>query len=197
MAKQLIKQAKFVQSIKKIIKAFDALEIDWCLIGGRAVEMRTNPPQSPDIDLLCSAQDATPREILEAFDNEGIRLKERYEPGDIAFMKDIKNGTEIDVMPSFDPFDAAVILRAGVIKLKGLEIPVAIAEDLVMMKARAACDSSAGLIGRPKDKAERDVAAIKILAGDNDLDLKYIKETLIDEHWDDELALLKKAGVLK
>lgn len=84
----------------------------WCMIGGRAVEFYTNPPQTPDVDILCSATHYDILKTIKKFKAVGLNLREEYEDGYIAFLRDKENDIEVDIMPTYDRFELQAISDA-------------------------------------------------------------------------------------
>lgn len=193
MNKHLIESPSFCPAIKKLKTVLpDGL---WALIGGRAVEVHSNPKQTPDIDILCNGLKLDTWALLHDLKAIGIVPTIPYEDGFILFLEDKKADVEIDIMPSYDAFDIRAIKRASMAKCNGVSFPVVQPEDLVIMKAQAACDAGGGLMGRTKMKIKHDMDAIQILDKEVDLDKDYIVKVLRAERWFEELRLLRKLGL--
>lgn len=162
----------------------------WCLIGGRAVEVWTNPPQTPDIDLLVRTKDDTEIEkIAEALGAHSIQQAAPVERGDphakfVTFAQ--KSAVEVDLLVACDDLHFQVIRRAPRKTINGVSFPVAFAEDIVILKSQCLVD-----LGRPKDKKVRDRRAIRDIASSVDLSKDYIVGTLRAYGWWDELAYLR------
>ncbi len=192
---RFIDNKAFPRVIKKITKGMG--NIPWCLIGGRAVEVWTNPPQTPDLDILYDANELDGVAVVDRLEAVGISLNENYREGDIIFMLDRKEKVEVDVLPTYDPLNVTMIRAAKPIVIQGVSTPVVSPENLVILKAQILADAEAGSVAREPDKLERDAASIRTLGLRRDLDRFYIGRTLKREGWDDEIKILKRLGVLK
>ncbi len=193
MNKHLLESPSFCPAIKKLKTVLpNGL---WALIGGRAVEVHSNPKQTPDIDILCNGMEIDVWDLIKSLAAIGIKPVEEYEEGYILFAEDKALDVEIDIMPSYDLFDIRAIKRAGKATCNGVSFPVVQPEDLVIMKAQAACDAGGGIMGRTKQKVKHDMDAIRILNDAVDLDMDYIVKTLRRERWFEELRLLRKLGL--
>ena len=193
MNKHLIESASFCPAMKKIKKVMNGSS--WALIGGRAVEVHTNPPQTPDIDILCDASGVDACDLINAFKSIGVVLTMPYEEGDIIFLIDKALDVEIDVLPTYDGFDVRAIKRAKNATCNGVGFPVVQPEDLIVMKTQAASSAGGGMMGRSKEKVKHDMDAIRTLIKEVDLDKDYIVKVLRAERWFDELRLLRKLGL--
>ena len=193
MNKHLIESPSFCPAIKKLKTVLNGNP--WALIGGRAVEVHSNPKQTPDIDILCDGRKLDVWALIRSLKAVGIVLTIPYEDGFILFLEDKQIDVEIDIMPSYDPFDIRAIKRAETAKCNGVSFPVVQPEDLVIMKAQAACDAGGGMMGRTKMKIKHDMDAIQILNEEVDLDKDYIVKILRAERWFEELRLLRKLGL--
>lgn len=193
MNKHLIESPSFCPAIKKLKTVLP--QGLWALIGGRAVEVHSNPKQTPDIDILCNGMKIDVWDLIKSLATIGIKPVEEYEEGYILFAEDKTLDVDIDIMPSYDSFDIRAIKRAEVAKCNGVSFPVVQPEDLVIMKAQAACDSGGGLMGRTKSKVKHDMDAIRILDEEVDLDKDYIVKVLRAERWFEELRLLRRLGL--
>lgn len=203
---KLIQSKNFCATIQKLVSAL--VNENWCLIGGRAVEVHANPPQSPDIDILIDGTTSDPEALIIELKKYNIVLKESYEPGDIVFMIDKSNSEEVDLIPTYDDFEIKAIGRArrgerfecvvgSVSSRSSVKFPVVQVEDLVILKAVAACDlNRTGLMGRGEEKVKRDIKAIQALAKDSKLDKQYIIDTLMRERWPKELKMLRTLRVV-
>lgn len=193
MNQHLIESPSFCPAIKKLKTVLE--EKTWALIGGRAVEVHSNPKQTPDIDILCDGRKLDVWALIRELSGIDIELTTPYEDGFILFLEDKSLDVEIDIMPSYDHFDIRAIKRSEKAKCNGVVFPVVQPEDLVIMKAQAACDAGGGMMGRTKEKVKHDMDAIRILNEEADLDKEYIVKTLRQERWFEELRLLRKLGV--
>lgn len=192
---RLIDTPEVKATIKRVAAALKGWR--WCLIGGRAVEVHSNPPQTPDIDVLVFVNPNDKGELLSAL-RPGFRLETRLDDEEdesefpMLFLRDRKNGIELDVVGAFEDIHFWTLDRAEDEKVAGIKIPVATAEDVVVLKSQAAL--SRGDIQR----RERDEKAIVAIADFTKLNKSHIKTTLFEAQADmsHELSLLRKLGVL-
>lgn len=171
----------------------------WCLIGGRAVEVWTNPPQTPDVDVLVNLHPKDIRDLENAVIKAGFDLLTRFHDVGMSpmwFFKDIRTGTEADIIAAYEDVHFWAIERSQILSFFDgkLRIPVARAEDVIILKANAACAP-----GRA-EKVSHDIEAIKAIAGSHnqDLDWEYIR-TVLDmagADWSDERTLLRRLHVI-
>ncbi len=193
---------EFADGMQRVTRALDGFK--YCLIGGRAVEMRANPPQTPDLDFLVMFGPKDAKRVIKSVEDEGFALirkffDEKYAP--MLFFKDVASDSadlKVDIIGAFEDVHEWAIERATMVKTKAkipyaIAFPCAQAEDIVIMKANAALSPKRG------EKAERDKAAIVALAESNDLDADYIEIVLTQAlaDWSDERELLLNLGVLK
>lgn len=194
---RLIETKEFCTTMKKVARVMGPGKPGkWCLIGGRAVEVYTNPPQSPDVDILFDATINRMPMIIRKFKTFNIVLVEEYEKDYIGFFVDEDNGVEVDVMPTYDPYEVEAIRLAEMTQCGEARFPVIGIEDLVIMKAGAAA-SEGGMMGRSQEKKLRDIKALLVLQNENDLDSEYIASIVKPSLMPREHKLLKKLGILK
>jgi hypothetical protein len=187
--RKFILDPRFGRIMRKVVRAMKPWS--WCMIGGRAVEVWTNPPQTPDVDLLAMVSDEDTAELERRYKKENIVLDQRPWSGlgaPTLFLRDKTLDVELDILGAYDPLHFAIIERAPVKSVQAVAFPVAFAEDLVMLKAQSATDP-----GRPTDKRGRDRKAILAIAQSVALNTVYICDTLERQPhgWADALALLR------
>lgn len=193
MSKKLIYEHSFPIVMKKCMRALRGYE--WCMIGGRAVEVWANPPQTPDLDLLVKFEARDAKHVIAAMKDEGFRLDKKFIDRDsvpMFFFTDTEERTEVDLIGAFEDVHDWAIERSVKKTVGGLKFSVALPEDIVILKAYAA-------VSPRREKRERDEAAIQALAADNELDTDYIEIILSQALADttDERKLLVKLGVLE
>ncbi len=165
----------------------------WCMFGGRAVEVWSNPPQTPDIDILTDLQDDDVETLVLRAQKFSIRLMEEVtgQGSPMVFLKDLKENVEIDIMGAYEELQYATIRRAVWKTIHGVRIPVAYAEDMVILKAQSALD-----FGRTPSKKIRDRRAIQHIASSVKLNKAFILTNLQNYRMTDEAGLLTRLGVL-
>jgi hypothetical protein len=134
-------------AIRAAAAAFRSGQTAYALIGGLAVGVRSGVavPTSSDRS-----------KIVARFVAEGFRLK-----GQFAHSLNFEHDSGEPVQLASDADFDAMISRAEVLTLSGIELPVVTTSDLIAMKRRAASDPA-----RRRSKALRDQADIALLEGD-------------------------------
>lgn len=181
--------ALIVKKVKKVIGRYP-----WCMIGGRAVEVWANPPQTPDVDFLVEFRPKDAKVLIEEMKTAKFVLLRQFFDKNYApmfFFKDEEFGVEVDLIGAFEDVHFWAIERAARKTISGVSVNVAQPEDIVILKANAA------LTPRRGEKVPRDMAAIKAIAESVDLDIDYIEVILTQASadWSDERALLNDLGI--
>jgi hypothetical protein len=137
-----------------LLEALTALEgwlrsekLDHVYIGGLAVALVGRPRITQDIDGIVLLGGMSIQELLRSATAAGFPPRV---PDAIAFTVESRvfllrhegTGVPIDLSIGFLPFEEEAVRRARSIRAKGLDIPVATPEDLLVLKAIA---------GRPRD----------------------------------------------
>lgn len=182
---------QFSRVMRKVVSAMAPWR--WCLVGGRAVEIWSNPPQTPDIDCLAEVEDGDVPEVVGRFRAVGIVAREVYTGvgAPILFLRDQRERVDVDVLGAYDPLHMWVVLSAVRRTVGGVRIPVARPEGVVALKAQSAID-----VGRPPGKKIRDRRAIATLAKSRRLDKGLLEGILIAYGWMEELRFLKSQGIV-
>jgi len=140
--------------VAPLLGALGALEgwlrseaLDHVYIGGLAVALVGRPRITQDIDGIVLLGGMSIREALRRARRAGLspRLPDAAgfaEKSRVLLLRHDGTGVPIDLSIGFLPFEEEAVRRARTMRAKGLEIPVATPEDLVVLKAIA---------GRPRD----------------------------------------------
>ena len=165
----------------------------WCLIGGRAVEVWTNPPQTPDVDVLAAVEDEQVPLVIRRMAAVRVTLNDSATGlgSPMLFFTHRATKVEVDVLGAYDPLHFAVIGEAIRRSVQSAPFRVAHAEGIVMLKAQAAVD-----VGRPAEKRTRDRRAILAIAASVRLRKSYIGTTLAAHGGTEEAALLRLMRVI-
>jgi hypothetical protein len=165
----------------------------WCLIGGRAVEVWTNPPQTPDVDVLAAVEDEHEPLLTARMAKAGVALNDRATGlgSPMLFYVHKRTRVEADVLGAYEPMHYAMIRESVRRTVQATRFRVAHAEGVVMLKAQAAVD-----VGRPVEKRSRDRRAILAVASSVRLKKHYIRQTLAEHQWTEEAALLRLLRVI-
>lgn len=172
-AKPFATTKTFARVMRAVNAAFsrindESANIGWCLIGGRAVELYNNPPQTPDVDILVAGESAleSGAAFPAAFRKCGFTLAGSYDPEDpVSFWKHQATGTELDILFGFGTFENRIIRDAKPETINGVSFPLVAIEDLIILKATAAvgAGTARGMMERSEEKAVRDKVALELL----------------------------------
>ena len=133
MSEKLIRTPEFKSTIKRVSTALR--KWSWCMIGGRAVEVHANPPQTPDVDILVAVQPQRKNELVTLIKNQGFDLIARLDEADdknefpMLFFRD-RNGWELDVAGAFEDIHFWAIVVAVMVHLDALLYPCQLLNEL-------------------------------------------------------------------
>ena len=136
-------EARFRLAIRALSKACHDAGVPWVLIGGIAVAARGAPRTTEDVDATVLAPGLDVDQLLEAFRAQQIvarvdDLKEMALRAQILLMRHTESAIELDVSLAWLGFEEEAIRRARPVDFgDGLEVPVALADDLIVYKAVA------------------------------------------------------------
>jgi hypothetical protein len=188
---RFIDTESFGRVMKKVVQIMRPW--GWCMFGGRAVEVWSNPPQTPDVDILTDLTDDDVENLALRSQRFSIRLASEAtgQGAPMVFLKDTRENVEIDIMGAYEELHYATIRRAVWKTIRGVRIPVAYAEDMIILKAQSALD-----YGRAPAKKIRDRRAIQNIASSVKINKAFVLENLQNYQMQDEIQLLKRLGVL-
>ncbi|MBN1148454.1 MAG: nucleotidyl transferase AbiEii/AbiGii toxin family protein [Anaerolineales bacterium] len=132
--------------LEKLIHLFDEHRIEYCVIGGQAVNAYVEPLVSLDVDLAVAIEQLGRVETLLA---RHFDLK-RF-PHSLIISQ---GGSDLRVQLQTDPRYAAFVARASDRLVLGLALPVASLEDVLSGKVWAAQDPDRRSSKRQKDLAD-------------------------------------------
>lgn len=132
--------------LERLIAKLDLHGIDYCVVGGQAVNAYVEPLVSLDLDLAISAEDIGKIESLLASEFAVERFAHSINVS--------LEGSDLRVQFQTDPRYTAFPQRAERRSVLGLELPVARLEDVLAGKVWAALDSSRRPSKRQKDLAD-------------------------------------------
>jgi hypothetical protein len=118
------------------------------VIGGVAASLQSKPRLTRDVDAVVLLGDSSMEDLVSAGSRFGIfpripdvlRFAQRNR---ILLLIHEPSSVELDVSLGIMPFEEEMIARAGLVVVKGLSIPLASPEDLVIMKSLAMRDVDA------------------------------------------------------
>jgi hypothetical protein len=162
---------------------FEQAGVAFALVGGLAASMRGQPRVTADVDLVIAADVDQASSIARGLD--GTPFKPLFEPIDeiiqTAFLLPLRHratSVKVDCALGLSGFEKQLLDRAETLSLSGRQVPVASAEDLLVMKA---------LASRPQDL--QDMQGIVVAMGHR-LDWDYCLNVAKDlgEAVDQDLA---------
>lgn len=143
-------------ALRDAVATFTELAIDYALIGGLAVGVRSGVPRATlDVDF------AVPSEVDRERLAHGLAGRGFAAAGQFAHSLNFRHPTGEPVQLALDPEFDAMIARAEPLALGDLSIRVVTTADLIAMKKRSAADPA-----RRRSKALRDLADVALLEGD-------------------------------
>jgi hypothetical protein len=150
--------------------AFEHLGVGWYLFGAQAALVHGTARLTADVDVTVDLGKFAPDTLMEILETAGFRAL-RDDPEFVARtrvlpVRHTATGMPVDIVIAGPGIEELFLQRAQVHDLGGVKVPVACAEDVIVMKI---------LGGRPKDLD--DVLAI-LAAKRHDLDLELVKDTL-------------------
>lgn len=155
------------------------------LVGGAAIIARVQPRLTTDLDLLLEVPAGAADSVLalahaHGYTHDEAETRELLEGGLVRLWgpPGTGRGVGVDLMFVDSPFLERVVARAADVSMGGATLPVATAEDLLLMKLEA---------GRPQDLD--DALAIKDAFGDR-LDLEYLRA------WAGQLGIERQLALL-
>ena len=135
-----------VDLLGQLIELFDSHGIQYCVIGGQAVNAYADPLVSLDLDVVVAADD---------LGRSAHILSERFEVKRFPHSLNISSpNSDLRVQIQLDPRYAEFPRRAVMAKVLGVGLPVAALEDVLQGKIWAALDTSRRPSNRQKDLAD-------------------------------------------
>ncbi len=147
--------------------------VPYMIIGGIAVIARGVPRHTQDIDATIAAEGLDLEKLIEAFQKQAIEPRidsclEFARQNQILLLRHAPSNTDIDLSLAWLPFEHEAIARAETMRLRGIKVQVARAEDLVVYKAVA---------WRDRDRA--DIERLLELYADQ-MDIAKIRAILVE-----------------
>ncbi|XYH97269.1 nucleotidyl transferase AbiEii/AbiGii toxin family protein [Sorangium sp. So ce1128] len=162
-------RSPFVELLGALAEVFSQLGAGWYLFGAQAALLHGAARLTADVDVTVDLQGREPEVLAKALTEAGFQLRVE----DIAFthrtrvlpLLHLATGVAADVVIAGPGLEELFLERAQLHDLDGIRVPVACAEDLIVMKL---------LAGRPKDIED----VVAILAARKDLKLDLARSTL-------------------
>lgn len=132
--------------LESLVSLLAEQHIDYCIIGGQAVNAYTEPVVSLDLDIVVAAGEIGLVESL---------LRERFKVEEFPHSINVSDpGSDLRVQIQTDPRYATFTERAETKQVLGLVLPVASVEDVLKGKIWAASDPERRASKRQKDLAD-------------------------------------------
>jgi len=157
------------EALRSLSRVLDERGLRWFVFGAQAVAIRGAPRATQDVDVTVEVSRVHLRPLVEALEAEGIGhrnpeiAEELLDSGAVLPMSH-PSGMEIDLVLAGSGLEDLALDRATRVRIEEVDVPVAHATDLVVMKA---------LAGRGKDL--EDIRAV--LAG-GDVDVAEARDLL-------------------
>lgn len=143
-------------ALRDAVAALETAGVRCALIGGTAVGARSGVPRATlDVDLAVPTSYSRPS-VVDALVGAGFELR-----GEHAHSVNFRHPNGEAVQLAFDPAFDQIVERARPVGIEGTHVAVAIVEDLIAMKERAARDPA-----QRRSKALRHLADVELLRGD-------------------------------
>jgi len=158
--------AEVLAALRRVL---DGQGLSWFVFGAQAVAVRGAPRATQDIDVTVQVEPMRLRALVEALGSEGLRhrypdtAEELIERGAVVPLSHA-SGMEVDLVLAGSGLEAIALGRASRVAIDGVEVPVAQATDLVVMKV---------LAGRGKDLDD-----LRSLLAGGEVDLAEVRNIL-------------------
>ena len=150
-------------------RVLDGRRLSWFVFGAQAVAVRGAPRATQDVDVTVQVERSQLAALVQALESEGLR--HRYpEIADELLARGAvvplihASGMEVDLVLAGSGLEAIALGRASRVAIDGVEVPVALATDLAVMKV---------LAGRGKDLDD-----LRSLLASGDVDLPEARDIL-------------------
>ena len=171
MAQKIDNQA-FNLTLNKLVKLFMGSRVRGAIIGGLAASVWSRERFTRDVDAVTTAVNEDLDRLIAVARELGLAAR-LDEPAAFArqsrmiLLRDTETGLDVDIAMAGFPFELDAIDRAATANLAGVAVPVAQADDIIIMKAVA---------GRRNDLAD----IIEILKSNQTLDLTRVRRYLAE-----------------
>lgn len=147
--------------------------VDHALIGALAISARGNPRATADVDLVVAIDTQRALDLVAALESSDFQplftnVQDVVEQAFILPLLHRETKVKVDLSIGLSRFEQRAVARADVQNVLGTQVPVATAEDLIIMKS---------LAGRPQD--EQDIRGLAMTLGEQ-LDWEYCERTATD-----------------
>lgn len=160
----------FADILGALARAFEHAGLRWYLFGAQAAIIYGAARLTADVDVTVHLAGKSPETLVNALENTGFTLRvpdpEFVKQTRVLPVTHVTSGIPADIVLAGPGLEELFLDRARVFDVDGIRVPIACAEDIVVMKL---------LSGRAKDVDD----AIAILAAHPaDLDLELVRNTI-------------------
>lgn len=187
------------ESLHRLARDCEALQLQWALIGGFAVSARAEPRFTRDIDICVLVADDTDAEAtvmrLRRLGYEVESLIEHEYVDRLATVRmrpPVSGGILVDLLFASSGIEPEIIQQAERVELvPGLALPIARSAHLVALKLLARDDTT-----RPQDSADL-IALRQVLTEDDEADLRRLVRMVVERgyHRDRDLVALAETYI--
>lgn len=140
------------QTLADVVDILARAHMRFALIGGLAVTVRGEPRVTADVDLVLGIDVERALELVKHLSGTPLRplfagVDELVQTALLLPLRHERTRIKVDLAIGLSGFEHQVIARATCVPLAGREVPVATAEDLILMKL---------LASRPRDTSDID-----------------------------------------
>jgi hypothetical protein len=163
-------RSPFVELLTDLAAALSELDVDWYLFGAQAASLYGSPRVTADVDVTIRLGRLDVASLVQALTVAGF--EPRVDDDDFIARTRVvpivhrATGIPADLVIAGPGLEDLFFERAGTVDFLGLDVPVAAAEDIVVMKL---------LAGRPKDI--EDVEGILAARADR-MDIALVRDTI-------------------
>lgn len=157
------------EALRALAGVLDARGLRWFVFGAQAVAVRAAPRATQDVDVTVEVDRAELDGLVTDLEAAGLRhrypdIAERLLKSSAVLPLIHASGMEVDLVVAGSGLETLALGRATRMPLDGVEVPVAHATDLVVMKV---------LSGRGKDQED-----LRALLAGSDVDLVEVRDLL-------------------
>ncbi len=156
---------EFDKTLQDLAAFLEAESVPYAVIGGIAAVVRGEPRFTADVDVVIGVELDRATELIAALESAPFQplfagVAEVLRAAFILPMRHRATQIRVDMAVGLTGFEQQVIRRASSVVLAGRSIPVATAEDLILLKLLAGrprdTDDIAGIVARQHDSLDWD-----------------------------------------
>ncbi len=157
------------ETLHSLVRVLDSRELGWFVFGAQAVAVRGAPRATQDVDITVRIDRTLVPDLLAALEAEGLRHRHPQLVEELLDMGAViplvhPSGMDVDLVLAGSGLETLALGRATRVGMDGVQVPVAHATDLVVMKV---------LAGRGKDLDD-----VRSLLASGDVDIAEARNLL-------------------